>query len=134
MLDAYRYEYPSQVNNFGKQYQFDPFPSVYPPVTYNHVCRYKNTPTLFDDTFSVYYHRFGQNFTVDGSNQDEYIKVDDTTENRLDIIASNYYNNPTMWWVIAGANNILDVFNVPKGTILRLPSLQVVYDTGGILE
>jgi hypothetical protein len=134
MLDAYKYEYPSQSNNFGKTYQYDAYPPIYPPVMYNHICRYKNTQTLFDELFSEYYHRFGQPFNVQQTSRDEYVKIDNTTENRLDIIALKYYNNPTMWWIIAAANNILDVFEVPVGTVLRIPPLQVVYDTGGILE
>jgi hypothetical protein len=42
---------------------------------------------------------------------------------RLDILASKYYNEPDMWWVIAVANNINDAtFYVEPGIQLRIPS------------
>lgn len=41
---------------------------------------------------------------------------------RLDTIAYQYYNDQSLWWIIASANNIHDPsFAVPDGTILRLP-------------
>jgi hypothetical protein len=42
---------------------------------------------------------------------------------RLDLLANKYYNNPTMWWVIATANNLNDAnFFVQEGIQLRIPS------------
>lgn len=42
---------------------------------------------------------------------------------RLDILANKYYKNPSMWWIIASANNINDAnFFVQPGTQLRIPS------------
>jgi len=41
---------------------------------------------------------------------------------RLDIIAYDYYVDPTKWWVIARANNLPPgTFRVPAGTRLRIP-------------
>jgi hypothetical protein len=42
---------------------------------------------------------------------------------RLDILAAKYYKNPSMWWIIATANNINDAnFYVEPGLQLRIPS------------
>jgi hypothetical protein len=42
---------------------------------------------------------------------------------RLDLLAKKYYNNPTMWWIIASANNLNDAnFFVPEGIQLRIPN------------
>lgn len=42
---------------------------------------------------------------------------------RLDILANKYYQNPSMWWVIATANNINDAnFYIEPGIQLRIPS------------
>ena len=39
---------------------------------------------------------------------------------RLDNLASEYYNDPNLWWFIARANN-LKTMNIPAGTSLRIP-------------
>lgn len=42
---------------------------------------------------------------------------------RLDLLASYYYNDKELWWVIAVANNINDaVFYIEPGIQLRIPS------------
>ena len=42
---------------------------------------------------------------------------------RLDLLANKYYNNPSMWWIIATANNLNDAnFFVEEGIQLRIPS------------
>ena len=42
---------------------------------------------------------------------------------RLDLLAYKYYNDVSMWWIIATANNIHDAkFSFPDGTILRIPT------------
>jgi hypothetical protein len=47
-----------------------------------------------------------------------------TTESgqRLDRLASEYYRDPTLWWVIAAANNLgRGDWTVPAGIQLRIP-------------
>lgn len=40
----------------------------------------------------------------------------------LDVLANRYYNDPTLWWVIALANNIgKGRMSVPGGLQLRIP-------------
>lgn len=42
---------------------------------------------------------------------------------RLDILAGIYYNDGSLWWVIAAASNIGWALQVPPGTLLRIPSI-----------
>ena len=72
--------------------------------------------------------------TVSESNSDLYITVDNTNSNRLDTISYIYYGYSTYWWVIALANNIIDPFKVPYGTVLRIPPLSSLYENGGVLS
>ena len=42
---------------------------------------------------------------------------------RLDILANTYYKNPSMWWIIATANNINDAnFYIEPGIQLIIPA------------
>lgn len=50
------------------------------------------------------------------------IYVATETGDRLDTLAKTFYNDPSLWWIIASANNIHDAkFSFPDGTILRIP-------------
>ena len=41
----------------------------------------------------------------------------------LDTLAFKYYNDPTLWWVIANVNNLgKGRLSVPPGTQLRIPT------------
>ena len=59
-------------------------------------------------------------------NDDLYIIT--TEGDRLDLLANQYYNDPSLWWYIAQANHI-NVMNVPNGTSLRIP-LSIQYAKG----
>lgn len=51
---------------------------------------------------------------------DLYIITD--AGDRLDLLAKKYYNDPSMWWIIAVANNLNDGnFYVPVGVQMRIP-------------
>ena len=39
---------------------------------------------------------------------------------RLDLLANQFYGNPTLWWYIAQANNI-STMHLEPGTSLRIP-------------
>jgi hypothetical protein len=42
---------------------------------------------------------------------------------RLDLIANEYYQDPSMWWIIALKNNMTEVgLSLSEGTILRIPT------------
>lgn len=46
----------------------------------------------------------------------------------LDSLALKYYNNPTLWWVIAYFNDIIDPFVVLKEhyDIMKIPSISSI--------
>ena len=42
---------------------------------------------------------------------------------RLDILANKYYDDPSLWWIIAQANNLgKGKLSIPLGKQLRIPS------------
>ena len=71
--------------------------------------------SLFLNTPSTFFSEF-----------DNYHEVTAVDKLRLDLISYKYYLQVEYWWVIALANNILDPFNIPIGTILRVPSESTV--------
>lgn len=105
----------------------------YNPIKYNSVSRYSNVKTLYDDKTGIRYHVTTDRKDIATKSHDIYFKVDSKCENRLDIVSIKFYNYPTFWWSIAMANNIDDAFNVPIGTILRIPPMTTLYDKGSIL-
>lgn len=55
------------------------------------------------------------------SNDDLYIISEGG--DRLDILASKYYGDKTLWWIIATANNLNDAsLSITPGTQMRIPS------------
>tara|TARA_B100000900_G_C20349625_1_gene621753 strand:- start:421 stop:741 length:321 start_codon:yes stop_codon:yes gene_type:complete len=52
------------------------------------------------------------------------IYVYTTQGDRLDILAQQYYNDSTLWWIISISNPQLsqNSYFVPEGTQLRIPS------------
>ena len=44
-----------------------------------------------------------------------------TEGDRCDSLAYRFYNDSTLWWFIANANNI-STMNLPPGTSLRIPN------------
>ena len=54
--------------------------------------------------------------------RDDDVYVMTETGDRLDTLAFQYYENPSLWWIIASANNIHDApLGFQDGTILRIP-------------
>lgn len=101
-------------------------------VIYSNASRYGNLRTIQDEDGKIYHESWFQK-VVDYSSEDTYHTVTIQDENRLDIIANVYYGTPRYWWVIAIANYILDPFNVPVGSYLRIPPLTSLYNEGGVL-
>ena len=55
------------------------------------------------------------------NNNDIYIISQQS--DRLDILASKYYNDQSLWWIIAVANNLNDAsLSIEPGTQMRIPS------------
>jgi hypothetical protein len=54
--------------------------------------------------------------------RDDDVYVVTETSDRLDTLAYQYYNDASLWWIIAAANNIHNApFGLKDGTILRIP-------------
>lgn len=112
---------------------FYPLTYLYPRL-YKNSCRYKNLRRIQDDDTKKIYHETWVQNTVAFSDSDTYYTVPMEYENRLDIIANKYYGTAKYWWVIALANYIIDPFDVPAGTQLRIPPLISLYSVGGVLS
>ena len=53
---------------------------------------------------------------------DDDIFVATETGDRFDTLAYQFYNDSTLWWIIACANNIHNAdIGIREGTILRIP-------------
>ena len=53
---------------------------------------------------------------------DDDIYVATETGDRFDTLAYQFYNDSTLWWIIACANNIHNAnIGIKEGTILRIP-------------
>jgi hypothetical protein len=55
------------------------------------------------------------------TNNDYYVIT--TVEDRLDLLAYDFYQDPSLWWVIASANSLSgDSMYPPIGVQLRIPT------------
>jgi hypothetical protein len=82
--------------------------------------RYKNIPILRDESGNRYY----QNVIypkIPETADDIYLIS--TVGDRYDKLAQTYYQDPTLWWIIASANNFTTASLIPTpGTQLRIPA------------
>lgn len=102
------------------------------PRSYEHTSRYSKYRQIVDNLDS-YVETFNQS-TIQKSDIDIFHTVTREQENRPDIIANIYYNDPSFYWVIAVANDLVDPFIIQIGSILRIPSLNSLYTVGGVLR
>ena len=81
--------------------------------------RYQNNETKkLNDGKTVYKSKLYPK--IPKSDQDIYIVTQ--TGDRLDSIAYQFFEDASLWWIIASANNIHDApFGLPDGTQLRIP-------------
>lgn len=49
-------------------------------------------------------------------------------DDRIDIIATQYYGKASLYWIICYMNSIADPLNIPVGTILQLPKLEDLFN------
>ena len=79
--------------------------------------RYEDTPILTTIDYRPYYkNRYYPNIPL--SESDVYVIT--TVGDRLDSLAFSYYNDATLWWIIAVANN-----NVTRGALFPVPGTQL---------
>jgi len=54
--------------------------------------------------------------------RDDDIYIVTQTGDRLDGLAYQFYNDQSLWWIIAAANNLHDApLGFPEGSVLRVP-------------
>lgn len=62
-------------------------------------------------------------FNLPSDDTDLAYTVNKNMEHRIDKIANAFYGDPTLWWVIAQFNNILDPYDeIIEGRVLFLPT------------
>ena len=83
------------------------------------VQRIRNNTKVISRTTMIY-------SSIPESNDDIYVITQ--YGDRLDLLANQFYNDPTLWWYIAKAND-LKTMVVPVGTSLRIPG-SIQYATG----
>lgn len=83
------------------------------------ISRYDNNPIKKTiDGREVYKSTIYPNIPL--RDDDIYVAIE--TGDRLDTLAHQFYNDSSLWWIIASANNIHNaVFAFTEGTILRVP-------------
>ena len=80
--------------------------------------RYANTTILKTEFTNTPYYKGKQYPNIPLSESDVYVIT--TVGDRLDSLAYSYYNDSTLWWVIAAANN-----NATKGALFPIPGTQL---------
>tara|TARA_Y100000592_G_scaffold53729_1_gene84767 strand:- start:626 stop:925 length:300 start_codon:yes stop_codon:yes gene_type:complete len=83
--------------------------------------RYSKIGRGLDDNGNVYYNHV--NYPIPPrSFQDIYVFT--TVGDRFDILANQYYGDPSLWWAISSANPNLEQnsYYIPEGTQIRIPA------------
>lgn len=82
--------------------------------------RYTNIPTTKLNATGSLYYQTNIYPTIQPTDSDYYIIT--TAEDRLDLIAYDFYQDSSLWWVIASANALPgDSLYPPAGLQLRIP-------------
>lgn len=68
------------------------------------------------------------------TDEDSFHEISAKEENRIDLIAYQYYQNSKLWWVLVVANDIRDPLTLEVGKVLRIPSINSLYGYGGVLS
>ena len=83
--------------------------------------RYQNIPTTKLNLTGSTYYQTNIYPEVQPLNSDYYVIT--TVNDRLDLIAQDFYQDSSLWWVIASANALPgDSIYPPIGIQLRIPS------------
>ena len=73
---------------------------------FDYTCRYSGIPYYYHKEDEKYF--YGTTFNLDKSTS--YVIHEITPRDSLDSLALRYYDNPTLYWVIAYFNDIQDAF------------------------
>lgn len=95
--------------------------------------RYRFFDILQDDD-KVEFLESWRDIEIPTNEDDNFHEVLTRDENRIDLIAYQYYQNTSLWWVIAITNELKNPFDLDIGTILRVPSINSLYGFRGVLS
>ncbi len=93
-------------------------------ASYDYLSRYTTVPYYFDTLNKKDIYGIGANLKKDTAWVAHKVKQEDT----LDSLALKYYANPTLFWVIAYANDIQDPFIKLNEhfDIIKIPSISSI--------
>lgn len=96
--------------------------------------RYQNiTLTKYNSTGSQYY--LNNIYPdVEFTEDDNYVIT--TLGDRLDLLANNFYGDPSLWWIISSANSLPgDSLYPPIGIQLRIPTdIRAILDSYKVIN
>jgi len=86
----------------------------------DYICRYSPVPYYYHTLDDKYIYGLGTNVSKDAPYTIHKVKETDT----LDSLALDYYNNPTLYWIICYFNDIEDAFITlyPRYKTLKIPN------------
>lgn len=96
--------------------------------------RYSPYRQIVDQESFLRYHESFNSVKIVESPEDVYYTVTHETVDRLDIVSYKYYGVPMYWWVLGIANDIINPFDLPLGTVLRIPPLSSLYISKGVTK
>lgn len=83
--------------------------------------RYQNIPAIKLNVTGSQYYRTNVYPTIQANDGDYYVIT--TINDRLDLIALDFYQDESLWWIIASANALPgDSLYPPIGIQLRIPT------------
>lgn len=89
--------------------------------------RYRNSPKInFGSQYGTYKAMVAVRNAIAAGRLPITEVVTLTGNQRLDHLAAIYYNDARLWWVLAGASEIGWGLQVPPGTIITVPDINVV--------
>lgn len=98
----------------------------------NRASRYRTQDRLLNDDDEEYIETY-DGIEVPKSKVDSFHIVKKTEENRIDLISWQYYKTPLLYWVIAEASDLRNPFELPEGTVLRIPDRQTLFGARKII-
>lgn len=51
----------------------------------------------------------------------------ETQWGRFDVLSRRYYGTVRLWWIFPDANEIPDIFDIPKGEAVIIPAKEIIY-------
>jgi len=96
--------------------------------------RYQNIPTTKYNITGSEYYQTNVYPTVQPTDTDYYVIT--TVNDRLDLLAFDFYQDSSLWWIIASANALPgDSIYPPVGIQLRIPTnIQSILNTYNLVN